>query len=258
MISDCTDKNRQPTSGRLHTPTGADTTPRPTINHDTKRGGEKLVAEAGLPVIPWRYEDLHLLRRWLWETPHFVATITNEGPTFAWDIGDLIVPWQGEPRILAEGYAGDFTTAEREVRETVGKSYPPALGYRRYAGSLATTFTIATGERVDLGEFNGTVAVVTVRDRTGHDHTLVGHVRVVHYELLMETTDGRHLRILPAHIIRITSETGGGPSSSTTHTGVGRLYHGHITPGCTGHPGYLPGTVDHSGETCPVHEAAAR
>ena len=118
---------------------------------------------------------------WQWTTPHFQATITAEQRTFYWQLGDLIVPHQDLPRHLAEGWAATFDAAEREVRESVGKSYPTNLGYGAYAGALATTFTIATGERVNLGEFNGQQVVVTVRLANGQDQTIVGYSSVVHY-----------------------------------------------------------------------------
>ncbi|MEL0127412.1 MAG: hypothetical protein VW929_09575, partial [Actinomycetota bacterium] len=39
------------------------------------------------------------------------------------------------------------------------------------------------------------------------------------------------------------------------YTGIGRIYAENPGLGCTGHPGYAPGTVDHAGEpTCPIHE----
>lgn len=214
------------------------------------------MTSSGLLPIPWRYVDADLARMWIWETPHFEAKVTADINSFAWELGDLIVPNQGLPRFLAEGRTTDFAEAERAVRETVGKSYPPAYGYSPYCGALATTFTIATGRRVNLGEFNGQSVVVTVRMPNGLSRSIVGYARVVNWELHVET-GGSAVRVQPAHIDSIVREGGGGAAqASDSYTGVGRIYRGDPDRGCTGVASFLPGTVDHTGGTCPVHEAS--
>lgn len=218
------------------------------------------MGEAGLAPIPWRFQDSAVARIWQWTTPHFQVTLTAEPRSFYWELGDLVVPNQGQPRFLAEGRAVDFATAEAEIREMVGKSYPPQLGYRVYAGALATTFTIATGERINFGEFAGQQVVVSVRLPSGADQTLVGYAAVVHFELVLDAANGGTVKIQPAHIVRIVREGGGsaGSVADTGYTGVGRMYRGQKTRTCTGIPAFLPGVIDHvSPGLCPVHEVVA-
>ena len=215
-----------------------------------------MTAASGLAPIPWRFVDTDLARMWLWETPHFEAKIAADLNSFSWELGDLVIPNQGLARFLAEGRTADFATAERDVRETVGKSYPARMGYASFAGDLSTTFVLATQQRVNLGEFNGQPVVVTVRLPNGLSKSVVGHARVVHWELHLETLGGAIVRVQPAHITSIVREGGGGVSSSAAaYTGVGRIYRGLVSGGCSGFPGYLPGTVDHVRGKCAVHEA---
>ncbi len=208
--------------------------------------------------IPWRYQDSTVVRIWRWETEHFLATITAQPASFAWEVGDLIVPVDGEPRFLAEGQASSFAAAEADVRETIGKSYPVSLGYRAFAGALATTFTLASGARVDLGEFDGQRVAVTVGLPGGHTQTLVGHAQVVHYDLRVAPDARAPVLIRPARIAAIAREGGGGASAATTtHTGMGRVHRDRMRAGCSGQPGFLPDTVDHTGPPCPLHEHVA-
>lgn len=211
----------------------------------------------GLAPIPWRFVDTDLMKMWLWETEHFEAKVAAEGTLFVWEVGDLIVSNQGLPRFLAEGRTGDFASAERECRELIGKSYSPRLGYARYAGHLATTFTLASGERRDLAPFHGQRAVVTVQLPTGDTQGFVGQVQISHYELILTPDAGTTVRIQPPHIVQIVGETGGTGRSAgqSAYTGSGRIYRGQVTRGCTGNPGFMANTIDHTGPAaCPVHE----
>lgn len=214
------------------------------------------MSEAGLRPIPWTFQDSALATIWQWTTPHFQATITAEARAYFWELGDLIAPNDGQPRFLAESRATDFDTAERDLREMIGKSYPPHLGYGVYVGSLATTFTIATGERIDFGQFTGQPVVVTVRMPSGADQTLVGHASVVHFELVLESANRGAVKVQPSHIVRIVREGGGTASTAASgdYLGAGRMYRGQITRTCTGTPGFMPNTIDHTGRPCPAHE----
>lgn len=211
----------------------------------------------GLAAIPWRWVDADLTQFWYWDTPHFQVKITGEMNSFHWELGDLVVSNEGYPRFLNEGRAATFNQAELEIREAVGKSYPPEYGYRKYAGALATTFRIATREAVNFGELDGRRAVVTVRTPNGHDQGYSGTLRVSHYEITMTDERGQLVKIQPAHIVKVVGETGGGnlAANKNGYTGSGRIYFARgPVPGCTGKPGFLPGTVDHTGPACPIHE----
>lgn len=215
-----------------------------------------MAAPVGLRPIPWSFVDHDLMKVWTWRTEHFEARVSADFNSFSWEILDLMTSPDGEGRFLTEGRAKDFAVAENEVREIVGKSYPLKCGYGPYAGAFATTFRIATGENIDFGAYVGSRSVVTVRLPTGVEQSFIGDLRVVHYEIHLTPAVGNPLRILPGHIVKVAGEGGANRSSvSDSYTGSGRLYRGEvIVQGCNGRLGFFPGTIDHTGDACSVHE----
>ena len=211
----------------------------------------------GLVAIPWRYVDLDLLEVWLWETPHFEAKVTAEPNSFSWEVGDLVVSEDGQPRWLTGGRTTDFASAEAAIREVIGKSYPVRFGYGSYAGHLATTFVVATGRPLDLGPFHGTRALVTVRIPGGPDQSFLGQCTIKHYELMLALDSGQQVRIQPSYIVDVTGENGAtSTASGSSFAGVGRIHRGRMVHGCTGTPGFLPDTIEHAGPRCQVHESS--
>lgn len=208
-----------------------------------------------LAPIPWTHETSEFGSVWQWENPTFVVTVNGDMRSFYWTIADKSANPQGAPRPFADGTAASFEQAERSIRETIGKAYPPALGFRQYAGSLATTFVIGTGETIDLGTFEGRKVKVSVASREGEDEVYRGTAKVEHYELVLISGD-EALRISPTYIMEIEPEGFGGPSMRpTTVSGTGnRTIQGRIEPGCNGTPGFMAGTVEHRGPICPIHE----
>jgi hypothetical protein len=223
--------------------------------------------------IPWTYTDAPGVLLWTWVTEHFVARITgteveNEDDpggrrfirSYQWEVSDLMRTSQGIPRLLVEGAAGDFDEAERLVRENLGKLYDPRLGYRRFAGELAFTFTLSTGERVDVSELLGTKCTVTVLMPDGAQRTVSGDLDVDHYKWRLASPE-MTLEIIPEHVVRITNRSEAAErATAITHldsySGIGRMYREDPRPGCTGRAGFMVGTVDHAGAPrCPIHEA---
>jgi len=211
-----------------------------------------------LTPVPWRYHESAGLRVWNWETRHFYANITSDdGGPFVWEVHD----GSGRaPRLLASGEAPTFTNGENAVREVVGKSYRPALGYLEYAGSLAMTFALSNGQRIDLSPFLGHMCAVTVllEDRT--TRVVSGQFSIYHYDVLVEQPNGTVLKIQPSSIVTIQRESEDNSAATQADArwlGVGRVYRGHVGDGCTGLAGFLSDTVDHSGPLCPVHEVPA-
>lgn len=205
--------------------------------------------------IPWRFQgESSGVRVWRWQTPHFSATVIGEGNSFQWDLGDLSVSSDGTPIPLADGLSSDFVSCESAIREIVGKSYLPSLGYGRYAGRLATTFAIATGERIDFGQFEGSAVIVVVGLGGGRTTTIAGQASVQHYELVVAQPGSDTVKIQPHRVRSIIFERGGYDQMRSNHTGVSRMYRGQVSRACTGHPGFMDGTVEHSGKKCPVHE----
>lgn len=223
--------------------------------------------------IPWTFTDAPGVLLWTWVAEHFTARISgtevgNEGEpggrriirSYSWEVSDLMRMHQGVPRLLVEGTSPSFEEAEAQVREHVGKLYDPRLGYRRFAGSLAFTFTLSTGDRVDVSEYLGTRCAVTVLMPDRAQRTVTGDLDVQHYKWRL-TTPEQILEIVPEHVLRITNrsavaERATAITRNDSYSGIGRIYNEEARRGCTGRPGFAMGTVDHAGSPrCPLHEA---
>jgi hypothetical protein len=208
----------------------------------------------------------------MWVTEHFVARVSGtevsddaspEGRriirSFAWEVSDLVKTNQGLPRLLVEGNAGSFEDAELLIREHVGKLYDPRLGYRKFAGPLAFTFVISTGEALDVSNYIGTKCSVTVLMSDGTERTVMGDLQVRNYKWRLVSAD-QVLEITPEHVVRVTNRSEAAErATAITHgdyySGIGRIYRQEPRPGCTGRPGFTVGTVDHAGSPrCPLHE----
>ena len=209
-----------------------------------------------LPAIPWVHEAADFGSVWIWETPHFIVTVNGDTRSFYYTIGDKTSPAaDGHPRMLTDGQASTFEQAERGIRGTIGKSYPPNIGYAYYAGSLATTFTIATGQNIDLGVYAGQTITVTTLNPDGTRTDYTGTASIQHYDLIL-TMGTSAIRISPSYIAAIKPM---GKIVPTTAQGkVNRTMKGRVVPGCTGTPGFMGGTVDHTGRICPIHEENIR
>ena len=176
--------------------------------------------------IPWAFSELPGIRRWTWLSEHAVCIVDTElvdatgaapgsalvdGPgarqasrSHTWSVADRIRTNQGVPRVLVEGQAATFDQAEDAIREHIGKLYDPSLGYGAFAGRLAGTFTLASGERVDLTDFIGRQCAVTVRVGEHATRGLVGELTIHHYRVRLRSAGGV-TEITPEHIVSIHS-----------------------------------------------------
>ena len=233
-----------------------------------------------LEPIPWSFTDSPGLLLWTWVTDHFVARIVGAevdatagvaaelAPglagrrfvrSYSWDVSDLMRRNQDLPRLLIEGTTETFAAAELLVREHVGKLYDARLGYRRFSGPLAFTFTLSTGAKLDVSSLIGTRCAVTVLlpDRT--ERTVSGDFDVQHYTWRLSTPESV-LEIVPEHVVRISNRSDAAERASEitrndSYSGIGRMYREDPRPGCTGRAGFAVGTVDHAGAPrCPLHE----
>lgn len=210
-----------------------------------------------LPAIPWVHQAGDLASVWKWETPHFVVTVTGDVRSVYYQIADKS---KGRPVPFADGQAATFDDAEHSVRETIGKAYPEALGYRAYAGHLATTFLLGNSQRIDLGVYVGKLVSVTVLDDQLQPVRYTGYATIEHYDLLLTNND-TITRISPSEITEIGVLTNFGATRPLDHgpaKKASRTVHGEKVRGCTGVPGFLPDTVDHTGPACPIHEESRR
>jgi len=212
--------------------------------------GEEQADERGMHAplagIPWDHTASDLGSVWEWSTPHFTVTVTGDSRSFYVRISDQTGP---KPRIIFDSNAATFDQAELLVRETIGKSYDLRYGYSSYSGPLATTFTLANGQRVDLSNYEGELVRVSVLSRDGTLSVYQGAANVRHYHLVVADA-AREISILPSHIKSIEALS----SLTVARQGTTQIVEGTVERGCTGRPGFLPGTLEHDGTShCPVH-----
>lgn len=203
-----------------------------------------------LPPIPWSHSILDFGSVWKWETPHFVVTVNGNDISCYWNITDLT---SGKERAFLDGTTKTFMEAEQQVREAIGKSYPPHYGYQTIAGPFATTFTISNGEKLDLGPYVGhnVIATVVADPQSGGTATHEGYATIDHYDLVL-TQEKTSVRISPTYLVSI--ETRQQRPYRKVKTVKARTHPGRVVSGCTGNPGFLPNTVEHNNLLCPIHE----
>jgi hypothetical protein len=225
-----------------------------------------------LEPIPWEFTDEPGVLQWTWLTDHFVAKIVGTAVSalvdatdrrvvraYSWELADLIRRQQGMPRVLIEGTSESYEDAERSLREHVGKSYDRTLGYARYAGALAFTFTLSTGEERDVSDLVGTTTVVTILQPDRSEKSISGEFAVDHYRWRLTTPTHEYV-VVPEHVVRVTNRSDAAEAASQitrphSYVGIGRIYREEPRRGCTGRPGFEVGTVDHAGAPrCPLHE----
>jgi hypothetical protein len=168
-----------------------------------------------LPAIPWSHESSDFGSVWQWETTHFIVVVNGNERSCYFQISDKMSSPAGSPKPIADGQAATFQDAELQIRETIGKAYPAKLGYQRIAGPLATSFVIATGNKIDLGEYAGQNVVVTIANRDGSESQYSGIANVLHYHMYLKQGE-QSLKISPSHILNIKVGTlrGGAASSN--------------------------------------------
>lgn len=214
-----------------------------------------------MDAIPWRLDTSSNISLWRWETDHFRAKIQTDAHrvNFLWDIDDIS---QGRFTPLADGHTGSFRESEDLVREIVGKSYKPTLGYAGYSGRFATTFTIFTGEKIDFGPMQSTKVFLQVRVAEGTGIKVkryIGRLSIDHYDIRLTPEHGNPVKVPPSRIVSVQQEFGGTVQAVQDEDALGktlRIYPGALTTGCTGKPGFMDNTVEHPSRSprCPIHE----
>ena len=208
------------------------------------------MVEESLPAIPWIHSSSEFGSVWIWETRNFIVTVNGSEQSCYYVITNKSQKEQNM-RPFADGRAGTFQEAEELIRETIGKAYNPNLGYQGYAGYLATTFRISTGQKLDLGQYINKDVEVKVVNSLGKTDSYFGVASVKNYEFMV-TKDNKVTKIPPAYIReviipeKIVQKTL--PSISY------RIFSGHVTQDCNGIIGKMEGTVEHYSGRCPIHE----
>lgn len=188
---------------------------------------------------------------WLWDTDVFEVRILGDVHSCYYTITDK---WEdpAKPRIIGDGRTASFHQAENRVREMIGKAYPESLGYRKYAGHLATTFMIANGTYMDFGPYEGKAVTIEVYTNSETTSAISGELRIDNYYLAI-VRGKTHITVRPTHVKSLTVMRAGGEIKADKVSG--RTYRGKWEDGCTGTPGFLSGTVDHADTLCPIHES---
>ena len=155
----------------------------------------------------------------------------------------------GEVELLKDGGGRNFSDAEKQIREFIGKSFSEALGYKKWAGDLANTFVISSGERVNFTPYLGHACTLTVINEKNEEVQLSGKLQVQNYNLIVEVGK-RAFKVKPGHVATIYSAA----VDSVKVENTKRVYVGAVTPGCTGKNGFKFNTVEHFGAKCPLHE----
>lgn len=214
--------------------------------------------------VPWVYEETHLFRSWTWDTDHFKATIYSEGreaKLFNWRIDDYTRSRSGKE--LASGQATTYKEAKNEILSCIGKSYPPKLQYKQYAGELATTFTIGNGDTIDFGELESkkvNLKVLEKGDAKDTLKTLTGSLTCAGHFIHLMMPSRQVAKIPPLLIQEVYTEFSSEPIRGRTEEEKrnrrARIYPGRAEPGCTGHNGFVANTVEHdpTDPWCPIHE----
>lgn len=214
--------------------------------------------------IPWEHLSSPLVSSWTWTTPHFVVTIIVEGVAtgdgsrmYSWKVNDLS---SGQSVPFDSGVEYSFKEATDAVLELVGKSYSPELGYQAYAGSLASTFTINDGKKYDFIGAQGQAVVVKAYDENNREVSLRGQFQIQNYDFLLKTVGGQTILVPPVKVIDVLQEYGltsliRDVVTQSSRTSSGRIVYEEWTKGCTGKPGYKPGTTIHPPGSlyCTIH-----
>lgn len=210
----------------------------------------KLMVSVLLPAIPWSHSSSDFGSVWTWETTHFIVTVNGGERSCYYVISSKSM--DGEPpKPFSDGQAATFEQAELMIREAIGKGYSPNLGYQHFAGSLATTFIISTGVKIDLGAYSGHEIEVKVFNKSGDNEVYTGIASIQHYDLVI-TKNSQAVRIPPSYIQSISFPNKIVPVELPSR--LNRIISGYIEKDCNGKPGFIEGTVEHYGLLCPIHE----
>lgn len=212
--------------------------------------------------VPWVLRESPAFTIWVWETPHFRATIMGAKTSKAkkWEI----IYFRGnEEKPLSDGIQNTFAAAERDVIEIITKSYNKDLGYRKYGGRIATTFEIFTKEKIDFGPLENKKVILKVRQLHPVTHSVIeknhtGTLTINEYRIEMQPERGEAISIPPKRILEVyNAQTGKriNDESHLEHEKNLRIFKGKKVPGCNGMVGSILNTIEHSNPTwCPIHE----
>lgn len=220
--------------------------------------------------VDWNFVESASVQIWTWQTEHFEVRIFGEGTdrrVYQWIINDRS---NGNDRVFEEGSNDSFADAQDMILEILAKSYPQKLGYRKYAGELATTFKVSDGRKLDFGPLEGYDVTVTYEDNEGQRTNAIGTLSVANWAVRVRVDGSSAVKIPPHRIVdvvrdgisvlstqKVEEQSGPVPigGKRNRRSTSGKVFHEPYRKGCTGKPGMIPGTVIHSSTDpiCPIH-----
>ncbi len=214
--------------------------------------------------IPWIMKSSAIVSSWSWETEHFIATVLAEGLSerkmYTWKIADKS---SGHPVPFESNTTGSFDESVEELLDVIGKAYDRKLGYQAYAGTLATTFKVFDGRKIDFGPIIGRNVTMYIKNDADLDDDIIlnGQLDVDHYDITIHTSDNTLTRVPPSYVKIINDEFS--LSNALDENEIngrvsknGKIFQGDWQRGCTGKPGFNPHTVVHGpgDQFCPIHQ----
>lgn len=207
--------------------------------------------------IPWEFSNLpDSSRLWRWKTQHFDVQVRTEGGGTQHGVVVLDLT-RGRPIPDFSVIALSFKEAEYEVLNFIGKAYPRALGYREYAGDIATTFEIGTGQRINFALLEGHQVLLVITDSRRVTQRIEGTLSVVNHSIEIRLESGKVASIPPLLIQEIGGAAYGRVKNELIpRDAKSRVVEGTVLPGCTGEVGFKSRTVIHGKDAgyCPRHK----
>ena len=220
--------------------------------------------------VNWHFVESASVQIWTWSTPHFEVRVFGEGTdrrVYQWIVNDRS---NGIDRVFEEGSNDSFVDAQDTVLEIIAKSYPQSLGYREYAGELATTYKMADGRKLDFGPLEGSDVSVRYTDNEGNEADAIGTLSTTNWAIRVRIDSVTSVKIPPHRVLDVIvhghsvlegvkkpEQSGPVPIGGRRgrRSSTGKVFHEPYVKGCTGKPGMLPGTVIHATTDpfCPIH-----
>ena len=212
--------------------------------------------EPRMEPIPWNYQhatEAGQFNIWEWTTDHFTAKILEDGNRYVFSVVDVTQDYDNE---LVSSTCAKLEEAVNYIREAVSKSYPPTAGYLKFGGILAHSFYIADGTFRNFGPAIG-MQVSLFAKQDGKVKKFNGRLDVLGKRIILHQPDGKAFKVPPNLISDVRAYSGEKINLEEVDLNKkkSRTIKGKFESGCSGHIGFMAGTVEHpaSAPFCTVH-----